>query len=81
MRSRRCPPLQRSPAAALEAEGPETLVPVTIRVTQHVHFGEVLKIAGVVEELGAWDLTHAPSAHLAGNGWMALSLFEEILAC
>lgn len=65
---RRCPASHICAAAGAEPEITSSdTVPVSLRVTQHVSFGEVLKIAGQPHALGGWRLTHAPGGSLGGR--------------
>lgn len=56
-RSWRCQKLQ---IAAASAGSVPSTVPITIKVKQHVKFGESLKLVGNTPELGEWDLSQAP---------------------
>ncbi|KFM28670.1 hypothetical protein F751_3500 [Auxenochlorella protothecoides] len=68
---RRCPASHICAAAGAEPEITSSdTVPVSLRVTQHVSFGEVLKIAGQPHALGGWRLTHAPALRWSeGDVW------------
>ncbi|KAK2077666.1 hypothetical protein QBZ16_004512 [Prototheca wickerhamii] len=58
--SGRCQKLRGPVVAAASSGAAPAGVPVKIQLTQHVKFGETLKLSGGAPELGEWDLARAP---------------------
>lgn len=55
----------------------------TVRLTtQHeVAFGEVIKVVGTREELGAWDPVAAPGANIPNHTYMRYGMQLVIFSC
>lgn len=68
--SGRCQKLRGPVVAAASSGAAPAGVPVKIQLTQHVKFGETLKLSGGAPELGEWDLARAPGRWTAAMGWV-----------